>query len=104
TSPRRELVVNRLDRFAPQILITAGKLSGSGAFQLFPHHKGRIVIFGRYSSRRATALIKFSPIRHRRAASFALLLTLPLLVGATSLTASFDQPILEAHNRERAAL
>jgi len=82
----------------------AGKLPGSGAFQLFPHHKGRIVIFGRYSSRRATALIKFSPIRHRRAASFALLLTLPLLVGATSLTASFDQPILEAHNRERAAL
>ena len=29
---------------------------------------------------------------------------LPLMIGATSLTASFDQPVLDAHNHERAIL
>lgn len=43
-------------------------------------------------------------MRHPPTGPLALLLAFPLLIGATSLTASFDRPVLDAHNRERAAL
>jgi len=64
----------------------------------------RIIPIGRRDKQQRAGTSERLPIYNRRAAPFALLLALPLLIGATSPAASFDQPVLDAHNRERAAL